>query len=78
MKRSDYRIVKVEDNKAFLVDLDKGNASVTNDAENVFSEVVRQYPGHRVIYRDSMGQWDEIAIDGNGDVIFVPYQDESF
>lgn len=81
MSRSDYQIIKVENNKVFLVDLDRGRMSVTNDAENVYAEVTKKYPGHRVIYRDSTGCWDEIVLRSNtvmifGDRIecgFVPY-----
>lgn len=60
--RSDYEIVCVQEDKIFLVDLDLGNRSVTNDAERVYIEINRNFPGKRIIYRDTLGMWDEINI----------------
>lgn len=60
--RSDYEIVCVQEDKIFLVDLDLGNRSVTNDAERVWLEINRNFPGKRIIYRDTLGMWDEIII----------------
>lgn len=62
MTRSDYEIVLVQEDKIFLVDLDLGNRSVTNDAEAVAQEINKNFPGRRIIYRDSLGHWDEIVI----------------
>lgn len=71
MKRSKYEILYVGENRIFLVDLN-GPVSVTNDAENVFAEVYKE--GHRIIYRDSMGCWDEIKM-VNESIQFLPYND---
>ena len=60
--RSDYEIVCVQEDKIFLVDLDLGNRSVTNDAERVWLEINRNFPGKRIIYRDTLGMWDEIIL----------------
>lgn len=76
MIRSDYEIVCVEEDKIFLVDLDLGNRSVTNDAERVFEEINKNFPGRRIIYRDTLGHWDEIVLDRNGyigTIDFSPY-----
>lgn len=62
-KSADYSVVKVESDRVFLIDLNLGNRSVTNDAESVFSKIKKIFPDHRVIYRDSMGRWDEIVLD---------------
>lgn len=59
--KSDYSIVKVEEDRIFIVDLDLGRRSVTNDAENVVFEISKHFPGKRIIYRDSMKEWDEIV-----------------
>lgn len=59
--RSDYDIVRVEHDRIFIIDLDLGHKSVTNDAENVYSELQFFWPGRRIIYRDSQGTWDEIV-----------------
>jgi hypothetical protein len=64
--RSDYEIVRVEEDKIFIVDLDLGNKSVTNDAEYVFSELSKHFPGKRIIYRDTLGCWDEICEERGG------------
>jgi hypothetical protein len=54
------------------VDNDVG-MSVTNDAENVVADVLRQYPDHRIIYRDTMGQWDELVHFNGKFTGFAPY-----
>ena len=62
MARSDYTVVRVDPTQkiVWLVDNDsEGCKSVTNDAERVCAEIEKLYPGHRIIYRDSMGNWDE-------------------
>jgi hypothetical protein len=58
--RADYDIVRVEHDRVFIIDLDLGNKSVTNDADYVWSEIQSMWPGRRLIYRDSAGRWDEI------------------
>lgn len=59
--RADFSIVKIESDKIFIVDLDCGNRSITNDAENVYADIKKIFPDHRLIYRDTMGRWDEIV-----------------
>lgn len=61
-KHADYDIVRVEHDRVFIIDLDLGNTSVTNDAEYVYLELQKQWPNRRVIYKDSMGRWDEIYV----------------
>lgn len=73
MSRADYQIVAISGGIVFLVDLDRGGRSVTNAAEQVRSDVMAQHPGARVVYRDSMGRWDEILADAGG-VFFAPYR----
>lgn len=73
--RSTWKIVRVTDDTVFLVDLDEGYTSVTNDAENVYAYIHKMHPDKRVVYRDSMGYWDEIAMDGNV-ATFIPYHGE--
>jgi hypothetical protein len=48
--------------------------SVTNDAEYVVAEVVKQCGNKtaRVIYRDSDGRWDELVHDNGVFVRFAP------
>jgi hypothetical protein len=60
MSKADYEIVLAFRDIVFIVDLDRGGRSVTNDADAVWVEVQAKYPGRRLVYRDSMGHWDEI------------------
>lgn len=60
MHRSTYEVVLIEDDRVFIVDLDEGK-SITNDAENVWQEIQNNWRGRRLIYRDTMGRWDEIV-----------------
>ena len=73
--RAKYRIVKVANNIVWIVDLCSGahpSMSITNDAEDVVEDVLRQAPGHRIVYRDTDGRWDELAHDGKEFTNFVP------
>ena len=44
----------------FIRDLD-GPVSVTNDAENVLAFIQQQWPGKRVVYQGTDGEWMEIV-----------------
>lgn len=63
--KSDYTYV-IDHNQRLvtIIDLDKGNTSVTNNAENVLVEI-RNSSGslvevYDIIYQDSEGMWDTI------------------
>ena len=72
--KCDFVVVEVKSDIVFLIDLDLGNMSVTNDAEAVWCYVQKNWPGKRVVYRDSMGYWDEIVMaDENSRADFVAY-----
>ncbi len=73
-QRSDYEIVRVEQDRVFIVDLDLGNRSVTNDADEVFEEIQKNFSKKRVIYRDSMGNWDEIYLEKSSVGFFVDFK----
>lgn len=78
-RHADYEIVRVENDRVFIIDLDLGNKSVTNDSEWVFDEIKNHFPNKRLIYRDTLGQWDELyeltetRIDGR--VSWKPYKE---
>jgi hypothetical protein len=61
-------------------DLDLGNRSVTNDAENVLTKIEdtegRSFVGSKIMYRDSMGFGDGLAWDGCT-VQFLPLHERS-
>jgi hypothetical protein len=61
--RAEYDIVYMDEHKVYLIDLDLGAKSITNDAERVYEEIQKKFPGKRVIYRDTMGRWDEIVLE---------------
>lgn len=75
MTRSTYFIEHIDSLEQIIriVDLDEG-MSVTNDAENVVREVNAQRPGYRILYRDTMGNWDELLHDNGIFQGFAPYR----
>jgi hypothetical protein len=75
MAKADYAVIQVDSDRVFLVDLDLGGRSVTNDAEAVCEEMQATYLGRRVIYRDTMGKWDEMRVDKHNKIRFVPYDE---
>ena len=65
MAVADYRVVEVRRPCVYLIDLDQGRMSVTNDAEGVVDELLTLYPADfHFVYRDSAGGWDELVHDG--------------
>lgn len=58
----------------FIRDMNCGNKSVTNDAEAVVREVNMAFPGKRIVYRDSEGDWAELAHNNGRFETFKPYQ----
>lgn len=60
---SDWDIVHLDHIRqiVYIHDLNLGNRSVTNDAENVVDDLDSQYPGWRIIYKDSMDSWAELV-----------------
>jgi len=73
MNRSDYEVVEVTPTMVKIVDLDRGNKSVTNDAENVTRELFTSHGNKRFIYRDSDGYWDELLHQNGRFTRFSPY-----
>ena len=57
----DYEIVGDRNGVVYLVDLDLGGPSVTNSAELVVARVAHNYPGQKIVYRDTTGRWDELV-----------------
>jgi hypothetical protein len=80
MLRASYSIDRIEPDYArihkgtvFIVDNDDG-MSITNDAENVVKDVLAKYPNHRIIYRDTDGNWDELMYSQGEFSGFKPFQ----
>lgn len=61
MRKADYTYT-IENGTVKIIDLNLGNVSVTNDAENVVTEIqsTTDIKGLKIVYRDSDGNWDEI------------------
>lgn len=74
---SDWHVVgsDAERRIVWIVDEDRGGCSVTNDAENVVVALQNRFPGYRVIYRDSIGNWDELCHDAGRFTGFAPARD---
>lgn len=62
MRNAKHRVIASNDEFVWIVDeggeLDR---TVTNDAEAVVATLHPFYPGRRIMYRDSGGQWDELV-----------------
>ena len=61
MRKADFTY-EIKDNIVRIVDLNLGNVSVTNDAENVLTTIQKETDIRhlRVIARDSFGDLDEL------------------
>lgn len=73
---SDFVVERIEHGIAFVVDLNLGRTSVTNDAACVCRYVALAHGCTRVVYKDSIGEWSEIkltAIGRNITVDFLPW-----
>ena len=55
----------------WIIDLNRVK-SVTNDAEAVCFVLNQKYPGFRIIYRDTMGKWDELVHEDGKFIRFAP------
>lgn len=64
LRQSEFSWIAETPEIVFIVDLDNGGLSVTNDAENVVKACIKLYNGKRIVYRDSMNNWDELEHDG--------------
>lgn len=70
--RSAYRLTHEEPGAIWIIDLDTGGKSVTNDAEQVTAELKAAFPYCRLYYRDSDRQWGELLYNDAGFSGFGP------
>lgn len=68
-------MVKVTKDIVWIRDRNLGSISVTNDAHGVVRRVWHDYPNRRIIYQDSMGNWDELVHEGGMFTGFAPARD---
>lgn len=74
MTRARFHIELDGDDVVVLIDRNEGDRSVTNDAEAVVRQIreVLDLTARRIVYRDTEGKWDGIAV-ANGEFHhFVP------
>ena len=74
MRNAAYQVVGTTPGVVFLMDLDDGGRSVTNAAAEVVAEVLGAHPGCRIVYRDSMGGWDELRHEDGAFSGFAPWR----
>ena len=74
--RAAFSLDHVAGNIVFIVDND-GPVSVTNDAEAVCRFLDDHYPSHRIVYRDTQGDWDELLHNNGVFTGFGPYRENS-
>lgn len=72
--RSTFNVVKAEPGMVWIADCN-GPLSVTNDAEAVCAALAVEHGNARIIYRDSMGMWDELKHDRGRFLGFAPARD---
>lgn len=75
--RASFTVTLVTDDIIFIVDNDDGSKSVTNDAEHVCYEIHQTWPGKRIVYRDTMGRWDELVHEKGTFVRFAPFKEDA-
>jgi hypothetical protein len=74
MNSADFEIKYVDAELIFIIDLDLGNKSVTNDVENVLKKIDGIIGLHcrRLFYKDTMNRIDEIRHEMGRFVCFKP------
>lgn len=71
-----YDVVKVTIDTIWIDDTGhRAGGSLTNNAEAVCRKIWHDYPGRRIIYKDSAGNWDEMKHEGGRFVAFAPARD---
>ena len=59
----------------YIADADDGSMSVTNDAEGVVAYYNNYLPPNtRIVYQDTMGNWDELVHDNGVFKDFAPWK----
>lgn len=69
MRKADYTY-EIKDDVVSIIDLNLGNLSVTNDIENILTEINKQNNiiGKRITYRDSEEEWSDVIPIWNGNI----------
>lgn len=77
--KSDFIVSQVTDEIIFIIDTAEqtGKMSVTNDAEAVCEFLVEKFGNKRIVYQDTIGDWDELEHDLGFFRRFKPYGPEA-
>jgi hypothetical protein len=77
--KSDFIVDRVTDEIIFIIDTAEqtGKMSVTNDAEAVCEFLVEKFGNKRIVYQDTIGDWDELEHDLGYFKKFKPYGHEA-
>lgn len=69
MRKADYTY-EIKNDVVSIIDLNLGNLSVTNDIENILTEInkTKNIIGKRVTYRDSEEEWSDVIPKWNGNI----------
>lgn len=73
-RRSDFTLERIND-ILLVEDLNLGGLSVTNDAEELINDILYTFgdvDDMTILYRDSMGRWDQMATKNNRFAGFLP------
>lgn len=71
MVRANVIFVALVNDIVYLADSNDGSMSITNDAEAVTAMYGKK--GHRIVYKDTMGQWDELIHENGMFKDFAPW-----
>jgi hypothetical protein len=71
-----WRIVRSTAEILYIEDVNDGGMSITNAAEHVCDLIHHLHGNLRIVYRDTMGRWDELVHDAGVFLRFAPYDGE--
>jgi len=75
-QRAVFCVHRVTDDAVYIIDMadEVGAMSVTNDAEAVVQNLNTQFGNRRFLYRDTMGNWDELMHNHGKFTTYRPYR----
>lgn len=76
MSKADYTY-EIVNGVLYIINLDLGNKSVTNDMQAVLFELKKEYDNlpNTIVYRDSMDIWDHVIHDNGRFLGIEPFKE---
>jgi hypothetical protein len=71
-----WSISRTTDDIVFIIDNDDG-LTITNDARHVALQIWKRYGDRRIVYRDTMGNWDEMVHVKGVFLHFAPFKEKT-